>query len=1272
MSAIKWSAEQKAAIEKRDCNLLVAAAAGAGKTAVLVERIIRMITDREQPVDIDRLLVVTFTNAAAAEMRERIASALAKALEENPNSPRLHKQLTLLNRASITTIHSFCLEVIRNNFPKLDIDPNFRIADQTEADLLKLEVLQELFESMYEEAIEMTSSAFYELLECYSGNRDDRDLQNMVLGVYNFIQSNPQPEKWLWDMIDLFQPATWTDFSETVWGKELIKKAELELQGLRNLMEKALAVIANEPGLGKYYSVFSDEANRLEKLLSICRSQSPTWDTIYQAVQNFGFENLPRVGKDCDSEQKDRVKDIRDTVKAGITDLAEKVFTADSEQAKQDLQTLYPLLKCLGELVIKFAENYQSKKKEKALLDFNDLEHLCLRILTEQDAQGELKPSQVALAYRERFREILVDEYQDSNDVQETIIRMISRADAAEPNVFMVGDVKQSIYRFRQANPELFQKKYDEYVQYVPAEDASESGNFKHKFVKILLYKNFRSRQEVIAAVNYLFRQIMSRYAGELDYTEKEALNFGADFPATDNSTVLTGGEVELHILETKSDGSFASQVGSGTKEPGTNGAWLEEEELQTDAEEEPELLDNIQAEARLVAGRIRQLLKQDEQGKVFNVFDKDSKEYRPLEYRDIVILLRTTRRWAEVFVEEFSNQGIPVFADTGTGFFKTVEVQVILSLLQVIDNPLQDIPLLAVLRSPFVGFSTDELAELRLAQKNVSLFEALKTLAGSSESQAALKAQKFLTDLQRWREFALYLSTDKLIWQLYKETGYYGMVAALPAGQQRQANLRILYERARQFEQTSFKGLFNFIYFIDKLKSSQGDMGSAKMLGEKDNVVRIMSIHKSKGLEFPVVILAGCGKKFNWQDMNRNILLHHKLGLGPEVVNYRLRMAYPSLAKLAVRERIKIETLSEEMRILYVALTRAKEKLILTGSVTDIAKACLKWVKIADGEQEKLPVYQILKANNYLDWIGPAVLRHRTVRESAELKHLLPAGQGIADPSAWKFQIHSKQQLLAENDLPEPEQAAGPEVGEPDPYLYSEVEKRLSWQYPFTGVTKLPAKVTVTELKRRFDLRPDGVEEIPEYILPLVKKPLFLQQKKGLSAAEIGTVIHFVMQHLDFHNPDLEAQIQQMVANDLLTEQQAEYVNLDKIVAFVNSPLGKRIKEAYKVQREVPFNMEISCQEICPDDQESGCPEQGLEEKLLLQGIIDCYFEEQDGLVLIDYKTDYVVEGAEDSLMRKYKTQVAYYTRALEKLTGKPVKEKYVYLFHNGKILAF
>lgn len=1116
MAEMKWTFEQKAAIHTRNSNLLVAAAAGAGKTAVLVERIIQTITDQDNPNDIDSLLVVTFTNAAATEMRERIASAISKRLEETPDSSKLLRQLTLLNKASITTIHSFCLEVIRNNFQNLDIDPGFRIADETETVLLKLEVLQELFEEIYER--EEVDPNFLNLLESYAGNRDDQALQNMVLNLYDFIQSNPWPERWLNTMTSLFNPSEQGDLSTTSWGKELLSSAQLELQGLKNMMEKALDVIQDEPGLEKYYPVFREEASVIDELLQLCSSpNNKKWDLIYESLQKFHFATLPRASKECNPQQRDYVKDIRDTVKKRISDLKGKVITSTSEETWQDIEILYPLMKCLSELVKEFTLRYATKKSAKSIVDFNDLEHFCLQILTEQDENGKRKPSKVAMGYRERYVEILVDEYQDSNDVQETIIQMISKEDAGRPNVFMVGDVKQSIYRFRQANPELFQSKYEKYHTINNKEDHTDL------FCKILLYKNFRSRKEIVQAVNFVFQQIMSKSVGELEYTDSEALNAGADFPPLEDPASVTGGEVELHLLQTK---------------PGDNHSVMEsvqeESDLDSDSDENVEILDNIQREARLVVQRIHSLMQPDQDGKLFYIQDKESKKYRPVEYRDIVILLRTTSKWADVFVEELMNQSIPAFADTGAGFFKTVEVQVILSLLQIIDNPLQDIPLLAVLRSPIASFTTDELAELRLADRKGLLYDALRTLAEKGEGQTALKAKKFLTDLQKWRDMAYYMSTDRLLWQLYQETGYFGAVGAMPAGQQRQANLRILFERARQFEETSFKGLFNFIYFIDKLKSGKGDMGSAKMLGEKDNVVRIMSIHKSKGLEFPVVILSGCGKRFNLQDTNKNILIHHKLGFGPDVVDYRKRMAYPSIPKLAIREKIRLETLSEEMRILYVALTRAKEKLILTGTVKDITKALEKWLKCTNGTSEKLPAYQMMRANNYLDWIGPAVLRHKNTRDLPEIKGLYSElSPVIEDPSRWSINTYYEQELLATvikeeqdeqeflawlNDLStkgfnsEPESdyesdtdASTFDVNRYNEELNREIVKRLSWQYPFSKLTKLPAKVTVTELKRWYEDSDEGMGTLSESVPSLVKKPLFLEKKRVLHQPKKG-----------------------------------------------------------------------------------------------------------------------------------------------------------------------
>lgn len=1327
MGEMRWTSEQLAAIETRNCDLLVAAAAGSGKTAVLVERIIRMITDEPGPsagqtatddskpvdgrksIDIDNLLIVTFTNAAATEMRERIAEAISKELEKNPDAERMRRQLTLLNKASITTIHSFCLEVIRNNFQMLDLDPAFRIADETETVLLKLEVLQELFEEKYEEN-GSGSQVFFELLECYGGNRDDRVLQNMVLGLYDFIQSSPWPDKWLDEKTALFDSPAWQDLSESKWGEILFKATALELKGLHNLLERALPIIEADAGLNAYYPVFQDDKSGIEKLLSLCQAEDASqaqgvskWDAFYQEIQNFSFAKLPRAGKDCDPKQKDLVREIRDTVKKRIGYLRETVFTASSAEIRQELEKLYPLLQGLADLVKHFTARYAAKKSAKSLVDFNDLEHFCLEILSEEDEQGERRSSKIAQVYRERYTEILVDEYQDSNDVQETIFRMISRAELGEPNVFMVGDVKQSIYRFRQANPDLFQEKYKNYTaipgiwpSLAPAGGNTQAKNF---YGKILLSQNFRSRREVIAGVNFIFRQIMSKAVGELEYDDDEALYPGAEFPASEDPAVLTGGEIELHLLQTGVKNSFCgeSEREEDALAPNLPQEYLEElnspeSENEDNIPEDAEMLDNIQCEARLIAQRIKELLRPDEAGRVFCVFDKESRAYRPVELRDIVILLRTTRNWAEVFVEELAQEELPAFADTATGFFKTVEIQVILSLLQIIDNPLQDIPLLAVLRSPLVSFTTEELAELRLTARHDPLFVALKALAQTKASTASQKAGVFLNSLSRWRKMSLYLSTDQLLWQLYQESGYFAAVGAMPAGQQRQANLRILFERARQFEETSFKGLFNFIYFIDKLKSGQGDMGSAKMLSEKDNVVRIMSIHKSKGLEFPVVILGGCGKKFNLQDLRKNILFHHSLGFGPDVVDYRKRTVYPSLPKLAIKEKLKLETLSEEMRILYVAMTRAKEKLIITGAVKDTAKAYARWNKYGGAREGKLPAYQTANADNYLDWIGPVVLSSGKRRAQEEAEAAKDPFFQPKKPSGWLIRSWDKAELLKGSSGEEKDEqdfrewlkglAVAASIKEETELTKAQVEpvedlakaesleaeiiRRLSWQYPYGKLSKVPAKLTVTELKRRFQDIEEESTFLSQGVPALIKKPLFLEKKKGLSPAEKGTIMHFCMQHLELKRDNLEEQLEEMVRKELLTEEQAKAVDVQMIRSFIASDLGKRMLNAPAYYREVPFNIEIPCQEVYQELAE----ECYTQETVLLQGVIDCYFEERDGLILVDYKTDYVPEGGEEIIRDRYRLQIAYYARALEKLTGKTVQEKYIYLFYNGKSL--
>lgn len=1260
MGNTKWTAEQWEAISENSGNLLVAAAAGAGKTAVLVERIIRKITDPQDPVDIDRLLVVTFTNAAATEMRERIGEAISQALERDPDNRQLQRQMTLLSKASITTIHSFCLEVIRSNFQHLDIDPNFRIADETESTLMKLEALNEVFEEQYEKE---DSQDFLDLLESYGGNHDDQFLMDMVFNLYGFVQSSPWPEDKLREMAEALSLTEETDFGQTPWGRTLLGTARLELEGLREMTWRAMAICREAEGLDKYIPVLQQDHDQIDAMIRLIPEQSdakedapsgePVWNQIFLLLQTVDFSRLPRLGKDADKVSQETVKNLRDQVKTGIKKLRERMFAASSEQIVQELRDLYPKMRCLAGLALELAQKYREKKSRKSLVDFNDLEHLCLELLTQRDENGQLIPSQTAMSYRERFAEVMVDEYQDSNLVQEIIIQMISRADEGKPNIFMVGDVKQSIYRFRQARPELFLEKYNTY--------SLEKGK---PYRKILLYKNFRSRREVIDAVNYLFGQFMSVQVGEMDYTDAEALHAGAVFQEAPSGSTLVGGEVECHLIQT-GDGASDSAVDETEDAGGANDEGDDEDE---------EVLDSIQCEARVVGRRIRELLSPDEEGRIYSVWDKTRGEYRPVTYRDIVILLRTTKNWSDVFTEELGLMGIPVFADTGSGFFKTIEVQVVLSLLQIIDNPLQDIPLLSVLRSPIFSFTTDELAEIRLADRKGLLFNALCKLAESRNGPTAARAAEFLEKLERWRKMSLYMPTDQLIWQLYQETGYYGMVGAMPAGEQRQANLRILFDRARQFEKTSYKGLFNFISFIEKLKSSRGDMGSAKILSENDNVVRIMSIHKSKGLEFPVVFLSGCGKKFNMQDMNKSILLHQDLGFGPDVVDTKLRLSWPSAAKLAIREKIRLETLSEEMRILYVALTRAREKLIITGTVRDASKALEGWAESANTQERRLPAYAMTRAATYLDWMIPALMRHGSCGALREKLSSDDAFNGLLldDASMWRIVFWNRDQvpeIPAEEETEQTEFAQWLEE-EDSPGSSAEYEQeidgRLGWEYPYADLARVQAKFSVTELKRRFDPQlSDERSEPPGYLPRMVKKPLFLEERKGLSAAEKGTAMHFVMQHLDFQNPNLEQQIENMVSADLLTRIQADNIDLDKIRRFFSSDLGKRVLSCSSVNREVPFNIAIPCGELYPEIQ----GDMGRE-PILLQGVIDCYFEEPDGLVLLDYKTDRVPPGKEEAIRDRYATQIRYYAKALEMLTGKRVKERYIYLFSNGAIL--
>ncbi|MGG5459995.1 helicase-exonuclease AddAB subunit AddA [Clostridium sp. B9] len=1264
--ATKWTKEQELAINTRKCNLLVAAAAGSGKTAVLVERIIKMITDGENPVDIDKLLVVTFTNAAASEMRERIGDAISKALEKDPSSEILQRQLALLNRASITTMHSFCLEVIKNNFHLIDLDPGFRIGDQTECELIKQDILADLFEDMYAKEDE----CFLDLVEAYGGSKSDDNLNSIIFKFYNFIMSGPWPENWLKEKVEEFNVTSVAELENKKWIAILKESIALELDNAYSMLTQAREIAELGGGLEPYLVNIEPEISQLEVLRSDLNKSIVEF---YHTLMGATFGRLKSIRKTSVDDEKalEKTKNLRNDSKKIVENIRDKVFQTSLDDAVIGMQKMYPLMKCLSDIVIEFSNRYRDKKREKDILDFNDLEHLCLEILINKDEKGNVTPSQVALEFRDKFEEVLVDEYQDSNTIQETIVGMVSRRDVDKPNVFMVGDVKQSIYKFRQANPELFLDKYNNY-----SEEESLSR-------KIMLYKNFRSRKEVIDGVNYIFQTLMSTSVGELEYDEKEALNLGASYnPLSEEnveeeyvdelSNLKASGDIELHVLNK-----------AGTKE-------FEFEDGDDESQEEEEDLDSIQLEARIIGKRIKELMNPSD-GTSYMVFDKDLGKYRKIKFKDIVILLRATKNWAETFVDELGTEGIPVYADTGTGYFQTIEIRTIMALLHIIDNPMQDIYILSALRSPIFSFSSEEFADLRLLSKDKYFYEIIKEVASGEHKDAISeelkdKCEYFLESLKRWREKAAYTPIDEFIWYLYSDTSYYGYVGTMPNGVQRQANLRILFQRAKQYESTSFKGLFNFINFINKLRKSSGDMGSAKILGENEDVVRIMSIHKSKGLEFPVVILGGTGKQFNKMDLREDILLHETLGIGTNCIDVKKRIKYDTLQKHAIKKKCELEVLSEEMRILYVAFTRAKEKLIITGSVSDLEKSCENWCKAgAATETSRINPGNVLKGKSYLDWIGMALTKHK---DGDAIRHIGSGDIRINDEdiSNWSFKAWERNELISSGEVSIEKEHI--DIFNSEEWIASkkeikdviDIRNRLGFKYKYIESCNIPSNISVTEIKRveqeeiipaEFNL----IEEDKKEKERIKRKPKFMEEKEEeFSAAKKGTITHFAMQHINLDKVtyinEIKEELELMVQKELLTEEESKVVNVFKIQKFFKSNLGQRMLDAHKsrrkVYRELPFITEIPSTRINKELDKKLYKD----EKLRLQGIIDAFFEEEDGYVLLDYKTDYVEEGKEQEFLDKYRVQIELYSDTLKKILGEDIKEAYLYSFYLEKDL--
>lgn len=1211
MAEVKWTNEQLQAIQEKDSNILVAAAAGSGKTAVLVERIIHKIIDEQ--MDIDKILVVTFTNAAASEMRERILEAIYKKLEENPENVHLQRQIILLNKASICTIHSFCLDVIHNHFYEIDLPSNFKIADTAEIDLLKQEVLDDLFEQKYTE----NDKDFIELLENYTNYRGDEALQELVLKIYKFIQSSPFPLKWLQEKLELLKIED-KDISQTIWGKLIIQAVEDDIQESIMQLETVKSKMALYPEMTKFYQKICEDLIIIKDLQNY-----NSWDELYIKLLNFNFSKWP-VDKKVTNDLKEDSKEIRDKVKKHIKEKTAKLLSCSQEQAVKDLKIITPILEKLANLVTEFTKNFAEKKKEKNCIDFNDIEHFALKILLDENNN----PTEVAKKYKEKFEEIAIDEYQDSNLVQEAILTSISKGN----NIFMVGDVKQSIYKFRQARPELFLQKYDEYKN---KEEKTQEDN-----LKIQLFRNFRSRQNILNITNLVFESIMSKELGDINYNENEYLNYGANYPEPEEIKNYAG-IAELDIIDLKEDESITTFEGE-------------------EDEEEQEKVEDDVLEAKFVANKIQELLNSD-----YMVFDK-KQGYRKIRPKDIVILLRATSNLSPIYEKELSDLELPVFSDTSGTYLDTVEIQTILSVLKIIDNPLQDIPLVVVLRSSICNFTDNDLITIRLTDRNCNFYEALIKTRIICDGDLKDKIESFLEKLEKWKSISQYMPLDEFIWQIYLDTGYYQYVGLLPNGAMRQANLKTLFEKAKQYEKASFKGLFNFIQFIDKLKKQNGDLASAKLIGENEDVIRIMSIHKSKGLEFPVVFLCNSHKKFNMQDLNDNILLHQDIGFGPTIMDATKKIKYSSIAKDAIKLKMKQETLSEEQRILYVALTRAKEKLYITGRSKDFTKYVQdknKVLEMYESENIKLDAKLMKKANSYLDWIMCVYLfnQGRTITLKGEQYKLSDIITLNVSNKKDLLKALAKEEVVEQIDLKEKiEQILKNKSDEENKKSEQALEELLEWKYDYIVDTTLPTKSSVTKIKQekiKLEEILKGIEsEEVEYKKSYT--PKFMQEDKKISNAEKGTLVHLCIQRLDerkdYELKDIQNMILNLVEKEIITQNEADAIDVNLIYQYTKSQLFEELRQAKEVHKEQPFYINIPAKDVVSEAENS-------KKNILVQGIIDLYYiDKNDNLVLIDFKTDYISNepNAKEKILEKYKVQLEIYKTALEQALGRKVNK--------------
>lgn len=1207
MTNMAWTNEQQAAIDSRGQTLLLSAAAGSGKTAVLVERIIRRLLDKEYPIDITELLVVTFTKAAAAEMRDRIGTALMKALSETKD-PRVERQLALLPSAQISTLHAFCQHVIRKYFYTIDLDPAFSIAGEEELNLLRRQVLEDVFLSYYED--DEKASILYPLADMFGSDRGDDILMDTVSRMYTYARSLAWPEHWLKEAARAYDVAPDAVIDDMVWAGPIKDAVRRILEEDAHLYDGVLYHLSQREAFAPACDTFVAEQAALRQA-----AQARSWNDLSRFVRAIDFPRLKSLRKLSDDDKAvwERCKKVRDDVKKDVIKTLQSVyFSATPEEWLDGMRAMKPVMDGLVTLTLDFAKAYGAAKKEKGWIDFSDLEHFCLQILLAPDASPEHPvPSAAAEELRSQYEEVFIDEYQDTNGVQELITRLVS----GEDNRFMVGDIKQSIYRFRLADPTLFLEKYQSFSRDEKAVQRC-----------IDLGRNFRSVPVVLDAVNAVFSRAMTAEAAGMDYGEREKLYAGRQAPDDER---WIGGPVEVDIVPTPSD------------------------------EEDDDGSTAFEKECRFIADRIGELLASG------RMAARKDGTLEPLSYRHIVVLLRSMAGKADVLIQALQEGGIPSYAEQSGGYFAAVEVQVMLALLRCIDNPEQDLAMAAVLRSPLVGLDETALAGVRLAGDG-TLWQNLPAFVASLPDGVDEKEdlQQFMAAFDSWRTYSRRHGVAELLQRLYDDTAYVDFVGAMPGGDVRQANLKALYDRARQYEEAGFRGLFRYLQLMDKMKEDGLDLAPAKVVSEKEDVVRIMSIHKSKGLEFPVVFVADMGKAFNRRDTQDQILFHNRLGIGLKQYDPEWRMSYPTLIWSGIAAQLRWEGTAEEERILYVAMTRARDQLILTGHSSHIDRDWQRWTSHLNPAQAK----------SYFDWVMPAALAPFGAKADADYARPGAAWQD----AVWQVRIakavpagtveegaydgEPRLEALRRGDL----------TGTPVP---SWLDEQLSWQYAYPQAVRTAAKFSVSEVKRRYqELHSDELQDEAALSVPAAAvippapgeddafaalPPWLAGEEAAVSGAQRGTALHKALQYItpaaDQTTATLRREIDAFVRQGLLSREEAKLVYVPVLAAFCQSDIGRRMAESPELHREYPFTVLLAGGDPLPET-ETG-------EQILIQGVIDCLFREDDAWILVDYKSDRLETA--DAFRRRYAVQLALYKRAVEQITHRPVEETYIYSLH-------